>query len=62
MKKIFEDNSYIEIKLQDDKITIIIQAKDYENPLKKITNSVVLDFKDFVELVSDISNIKNIIN
>ena len=56
MKIEFEDKSYIQIKRADEpgKIVVIIQAKDYENPLKKITNCVELTETQFNQLVSDI--------
>lgn len=57
MKIQFDDKSFIEAKKTDDgKILIIIQAKDHENPLKKITNAVELSAEEFKELVSDINN------
>ena len=55
MKVQFSDKSFIEIKkIENEKIIIIIQAKDHENPLKKITNTVKLSAEEFKELVSDI--------
>ncbi len=56
MKINFEDKSCVECKKSDnsDKILIIIQAKDYSNPLKKIVNTVELTKEQFKELISDI--------
>lgn len=55
MKITFEDKSYIEIKksTNDKKIYIIIQAKDQNNPLKKITNSVEITEEEFKKLISE---------
>ena len=56
MKIDFEDKSYIEIKKssEPDKVVILIQAKDSENPLKKITNCVEITTTQFRQLVSEI--------
>lgn len=56
MKILFEDNSYIECRKSDTpgKIVVIISAKDYENPLKKITNAVDITVDEFKRLISDI--------
>lgn len=54
MKISFDDNSFIEVKNQDGKIIISIQAKDYQNPLKKIINSVEITPEQFKELISDV--------
>jgi hypothetical protein len=54
MKITFEDNSFIEIIKQNDKIIISIQAKDFNNPLKKINNSVEITEEQFKELIKDI--------
>lgn len=57
MKITFEDKSYVEIKksTNDNKIYIIIQAKDQNNPLKKITNSVEVTEEEFKKLMSEIN-------
>jgi len=55
MKIQFDDKSYIDChKSEDGKIVIIVSAKDYDNPLKKITNSVELSIEDFKKLISDV--------
>ena len=55
MKIQFSDKSFIEAKKTNDgKILIVIQAKDHENPLKKITNAVELSIEEFKELLSDV--------
>lgn len=56
MKIEFEDKSYIECckSNQSDKVIIIVTAKDHENPLKKITNTVELTVSEFKKLISDI--------
>lgn len=54
MKINFPDKSYIDAKKSNDKIIITISAKDYENPLKKISNSVEITEEEFLRLISDI--------
>lgn len=55
MKIIFEDKSYLEATKSDDgNIFITIQAKDHQNPLKKITNSVKINKEQLQQLLSDI--------
>jgi nitrate reductase NapAB chaperone NapD len=55
MKIQFSDKSYIEVKkTESNKILVVIQAKDHENPLKKITNAVELTVDEFKNLVSDV--------
>lgn len=57
MKIEFNDKSYIECRKSDqpDKIVITISAKDYDNPLKRITNAVELTAEEFKRLLSDVS-------
>lgn len=56
MKITFDDNSYLEIKKSnnENKLYIIISARDSENFKKKITNCVEITIEQFKELVSDI--------
>lgn len=56
MKINFEDKSYLEIKNseKDGHVTIIIQAKDFENPLKKITNIVEITKEQFDEIIKEL--------
>lgn len=54
MKIQFDDKSYIECQKLNNKIVIIVSAKDYNNPLKKITNSVDLSIEEFKKLISDV--------
>ena len=55
MKIEFDDKSYVEItKSSEGKVIILIQAKDHDNHLKKITNAVELTAQQFKELVSEI--------
>lgn len=56
MKIQFDDKSFIECKKSDNpgKIMIMIQAKDHENALKKITNMVELTIEEFKQLLSDV--------
>lgn len=54
MKIQFDDGSYIDCKQNSDKVILIISAKDYENPRKKINNTVELSVEEFKQLISDI--------
>lgn len=54
MKIQFDDSSYIEIINSNDKITIIISAKDRTNPLHRITNAVEISNDEFKRLISDV--------
>lgn len=56
MKIIFEDRSYIDCQKSNNpgKIMISISAKDYIDPLKKITNTIELTLEEFNKLISDI--------
>lgn len=55
-KIVFEDKSYIQIKKSDEpeKILVIISAKDSQNPLKKIINSIEITEEEFKKLISDV--------
>ena len=53
-KILFDDKSFIECKKKDEKITLIISAKDYSDPLKKIVNAVEITMDEFKQLVSDV--------
>jgi len=56
MKIEFKDKSFIEArKSNNGKVMIMIQAKDGNNPLKKITNAVELTIEEFKRLISDLS-------
>ncbi len=53
MKIEFADKSYIEFSKSDmGKVVVIIQARDHENPLKKITNAVELTEEQFQQLIA----------
>lgn len=55
MKQTFKDSSSIEInKDAEDNITIIIKAKDFNNPNKLIANAVEISIDEFKRLLSDI--------
>jgi len=56
MKIEFNDKSYIECRRSDNpgKIVITISAKDYDNPLKRIVNTVEISNEDFKKLVSEV--------
>lgn len=56
MKIEFEDKSYLEIKKNDDKVVVVIQAKDHQNSLKKITNSVEIGLEDFKKIIVEITS------
>lgn len=55
MKIEFKDRSYIECNksASPGKITVVIAAKDHDNPLKKITNAVELTIEEFKKLISE---------
>lgn len=52
----FEDKSYIECQKSDHpgKILVVISAKDHDNPLKRIVNTVELTTEQFKSLISDV--------
>jgi len=55
MKIEFNDKSYLEFKkTENNKVVITVSAKDYENPLKKINNTVEITLEEFKQLISDI--------
>lgn len=56
MKLEFEDKSFLEVIKSPNpgKIIISIQAKDYDNPLKKITNSVEITEEQFKQIIANI--------
>ena len=56
MKISFEDKSYIDCHKSDNpgKIIITISASDYENKLKRITNSCELTMEEFKKLIEGI--------
>lgn len=56
MKIEFDDKSYIECKKSDthNKVIIVISAKDINNKLKRVTNSVEIDLEQFKALYSSI--------
>jgi hypothetical protein len=54
MKISFDDQSYIELTKLNDKVVIIIQAKDPNSSLKKINNEVHLTLDEFKKLTSEI--------
>lgn len=51
----FPDQSFIEININpSNKVVILIQAKDHENPLKRISNSCEITIEEFKKLCSEI--------
>lgn len=56
MRITFEDNSYVEVRKSEEagKILLLIGARDFENPLKKITNCVEITEEEFKTLVGDV--------
>lgn len=54
MKIQFDDGSYINCKQNDDRVILTLSAKDYENPRKKIHNTVELTMEEFKQLISDV--------
>lgn len=57
MRILFDDKSYVECRRSESgNVILIIQAKDYNNPLKKINNVVELTLEQFKDLISDIKD------
>lgn len=55
MKIEFEDKSYIDCRKSDNgKIVVMISAKDHNNPLIKIINTVELTPDQLKGLISDV--------
>lgn len=56
MKIQFEDKSYIECRKSDTpgKVIVVISAKDHNNSLNKIVNTVELTTTEFKALISDV--------
>ena len=55
MKIQFNDQSYIECKKNEEgNVVILVQARDQDNPRKKITNTVSMTVEEFKKLISDI--------
>lgn len=55
MKVVFADKSFVECAKSETpgKIRLTIKAKDQDNPLKKITNTVEMTVDEFKLLISD---------
>jgi hypothetical protein len=55
MRITFDDKSFIECRKSDtpDHVTIIISAKDHDNPRKKTTNAVEITIAEFQQLTKD---------
>lgn len=55
MKIEFKDNSYIECKKNETgNVVIVVQAREQDNPRKKITNMVEMTIEEFKKLIIDI--------
>jgi hypothetical protein len=55
MKIEFSDKSSVECRKSDNgNVVLIIRAKDYDYPLKKITNAVEITMEEFKRLISEI--------
>lgn len=56
MKIEFDDKSYLEVEHSKSpgKIQITIGAKNYENPLQTIINSVDIDLKQFNQIIESL--------
>lgn len=48
----FSDSSYIEVIKKENKVIISISAKDSNNILKRITNTVELTLEEYDKLIS----------
>lgn len=57
MKISFEDNSFVELKKENDSFILTIQAKDHENSRKKITNTVSLSKAELIKLLLEFKDI-----
>ena len=56
MKINFDDSSYIELILSSPgKVSIILGAKDGNNPLNMVINSAEITMKQLAELVADLN-------
>ena len=55
MKIQLDKHSFVEIQKDNDKIKIIIAAKDQNNNLKTIINAVEITEEQYKELISDVS-------
>jgi len=54
MKISFDDKSYIEVKMSNDKILISISGKDYKTPNTFIANSAEISIEDLKKLLLSI--------
>ena len=54
----FDNNSFIEIYYSEDKIAIILGAKDSSNPFKKIVNSAEISIDEWNKLIKEIPILK----
>jgi hypothetical protein len=54
----FDNNSFIEIYYSEDKIAIILGAKDSNNSLKKIVNSAEVSLEEWIKLTEEIPVLK----
>lgn len=56
MKIEFNDKSYVELILSSPgKVSVILGAKDRDNPLNTIINSAEITLKQLAELVADLN-------
>lgn len=53
MKINFDDGSFVDCQRLDDKVIIVIQAKDINNEIKNIINTVEMTVEEFRRLISD---------
>jgi hypothetical protein len=55
MKKVFEDNSYIEISIGGPgKVEIILGSRDSQNPLKLNISSAKITIEDLTQLIKEL--------
>ena len=54
MKKVFEDKSFLEIIKINNKVQIIVGAKDSSSINKMIINCVEIDIETFDELIKNL--------
>jgi hypothetical protein len=54
----FDNSSFIEIYYSEDKVSIILGAKDANNHLKKIVNSAEVSIDEWNKLIEEIPILK----
>jgi len=57
MKITFDDKSYLDIRISNNpgNIYVIVSAKDKDNDLKRITNSVEITIEQFKKIIGELN-------